>query len=102
MGRILYQLKKNNEPIALGSMKHCLDVFYWEIHLGNNHLEYDITSFEKQVDFLEMLSKKAQAYDLIKDDLEINEKEFRKQSEYDEISAIIHSHYVQLLEQLEI
>lgn len=38
---------KNDEPIAIGSMSHCLDVFYWEIYYGYNHLEYNIVSFRQ-------------------------------------------------------
>lgn len=37
-----YQLLKNDDPIALGSIDHCLDVFYWEIYYGNDHLQYKI------------------------------------------------------------
>ena len=47
MDRTQYQLLKDNEPIALGSMVHCLDVFYWEIYYGYNHLEYDIVPFSQ-------------------------------------------------------
>ena len=47
MVRIQYQLLKDDEPIALGSMVHCLDVFYWEIYYGYNHLEYDIVPFSQ-------------------------------------------------------
>ena len=47
MDRTQYQLLKDNEPIALGSMVHCLDVFYWEIYYGYNHLEYDIIPFNQ-------------------------------------------------------
>lgn len=48
MVRIQYQLLKVNEPIALGNMEHCLDVFYWEIYYGNNHLEYNIVPFSQE------------------------------------------------------
>mgnify|MGYP006883371366 CR=1 FL=1 len=48
MIRIQYQLLKDNEPIALGSMAHCLDVFYWEIYYGYNHLEYNIVPFSQE------------------------------------------------------
>ena len=47
MVRIQYQLLKDDEPIALGSMVHCLDVFYWEIYYGYDHLEYDIVPFSQ-------------------------------------------------------
>ena len=59
MVRIQYQLLKDNEPIALGSMMHCLDVFYWEIYYGYNHLEYDIVPFSKD----EEVYRKAKAWD---------------------------------------
>lgn len=47
MARIQYQLLKNNEPIALGNMAHCLDVFYWEIYYGCDHLAYNIVPFRQ-------------------------------------------------------
>ncbi|MRF37150.1 hypothetical protein GIJ44_20905 [Staphylococcus sp. KY49P] len=47
MARIPYQLLKNDEPIALGSMTHCLDVFYWEIYYGCDHLAYNIVPFKQ-------------------------------------------------------
>lgn len=47
MIRMQYQLLKDNEPIALGSMTHCLDVFCWEIYYGYNHLEYNIVPFRQ-------------------------------------------------------
>ena len=59
MVRIQYQLLKDNEPIALGSMVHCLDVFYWEIYYGYNHLEYDIVPFSQD----EEVYRKAKAFD---------------------------------------
>ena len=59
MVRIQYQLLKDNEPIALGSMMHCLDVFYWKIYYGYNHLEYDIVPFSKD----EEVYRKAKAFD---------------------------------------
>lgn len=48
MVRIQYQLLKDNEPIALGSMVHCLDVFYWEIHYGYDHLAYKIVPLSQE------------------------------------------------------
>ena len=45
---------------------------------------------------------KAKAYDLLKEDLLINEKVFREQAENDEVSDIIHGHYVALLVQAEL
>ena len=59
MDRTQYQLLKDNEPIALGSMVHCLDVFYWEIYYGYNHLEYDIVPFSQD----EEVYRKAKAWD---------------------------------------
>lgn len=47
MNRTQYQLLKDNEPIALGSMVHCLDVFYWEIYYGYDHLAYNIVPFRQ-------------------------------------------------------
>lgn len=61
MVRIQYQLLKDNEPIALGSMVHCLDVFYWEIYYGCNHLAYDIVDFRQD----EEVYRKARAFDEI-------------------------------------
>lgn len=61
MIRTQYQLLKDNEPIAVGSMTHCLDVFYWEIYYGYNHLEYDIVPFKQD----EEVYRKAKAFDEI-------------------------------------
>ena len=61
MTRTSYQLMKNYEPIAIGSMSHCLDVFYWEIYYGYNHLEYNIVSFRQD----EEVYRKAKAFDEI-------------------------------------
>ena len=46
-----YQLLKNGDPIALGSIDHCLDVFYWEIYYGNDHLQYKIRLFKEDAWF---------------------------------------------------
>lgn len=54
-----YQLMKNDEPIAIGSMSHCLDVFYWEIYHGYNHLAYNIVPFRQD----EEVYRKAKAFD---------------------------------------
>lgn len=54
-----YQLMKNDEPIAIGSMSHCLDVFYWEIYHGYNHLAYNIVPFSQD----EEVYRKAKAWD---------------------------------------
>lgn len=51
---------------------------------------------------VEEVYRKAKAYDLLKEDLLINEKVFREQAENDEISDIIHGHYVALLVQAEL
>ena len=67
MDRTQYQLLKDNEPIALGSMVHCLDVFYWEIYYGYNHLEYDIVPFSQD----EEVYRKAQAFDEINKILDV-------------------------------
>ena len=62
MDRTQYQLLKDNKPIALGSMVHCLDVFYWEIYYGYNHLEYDIVPFSQD----EEVYHKAKAWEELK------------------------------------
>lgn len=54
-----YQLLKDNESIALGSMAHCLDVFYWEIYYGYNHLAYSILPFRQDAE----VYHKAKAWD---------------------------------------
>ena len=51
---------------------------------------------------LQQVYNKAKAYDLLKEDLLINEKVFREQAENDEVSDIIHGHYVALLVQAEL
>lgn len=51
---------------------------------------------------VEEVYRKAKAYDLLKEDLLINEKVFREQAENDEVSNIIHGHYVALLVQAEL
>lgn len=53
MVRTSYQLLKNDEPIALGSMTHCLDVFYWEIYYGCDHLLYNIIPFKQDNEYKE-------------------------------------------------
>lgn len=63
MVRIQYQLLKDNEPIALGSMVHCLDVFYWEIYYGYDHLAYNIVPFRQD----EEVYRKAKAFDEVKE-----------------------------------
>lgn len=62
MARIPYQLLKDNEPIALGSMTHCLDVFYWEIYYGYDHLAYNIVPFKQD----DEVYRKAKAFHEIK------------------------------------
>lgn len=56
----------------------------------------------KRILELQEVYRKAKAYDLLKEDLLINEKVFREQAENDEISDIIHGHYVALLVQAEL
>ncbi|MDW4099477.1 hypothetical protein QI260_05955 [Staphylococcus saprophyticus] len=58
-----YQLLKNDEPIALGSMTHCLDVFYWEIYYGCDHLAYNIIPFMQD----SKVFQKAKAFDEIRE-----------------------------------
>lgn len=53
----------------------------------------------KEINELQEVYRKAKAYDLLKEDIEVNEKVFREQAENDEISDIIHGHYLALLEQ---
>ncbi|MEY8603557.1 hypothetical protein AALK46_07505 [Staphylococcus nepalensis] len=48
---------------------------------------------------LQEVYRKARAYDFLKEDIEINEHVFKRQADNDEISNIIHGHYVALLEQ---
>ena len=83
MVRIQYQLLKDNEPIALGSMVHCLDVFYWEIYHGYNHLAYNIVPFRQD----EEVYRKAKAFDEIKGfiirKLKEEEEQYLIQSEQD-------------------
>ncbi|GAA6817843.1 hypothetical protein HpBTM60_04530 [Helicobacter pylori] len=61
MAIIPYQLLKDNEPIALGSMTHCLDMFYWEIYYGYNHLAYNIVPSKQDVE----VYRKAKAFDKV-------------------------------------
>lgn len=56
----------------------------------------------KMAQEVEEVYRKAEAYDLLKEDLLINEKVFKQQAENDEVSAIIHGHYLALLEQSEL
>ncbi|MGP0637750.1 hypothetical protein ACTRV7_04920 [Staphylococcus xylosus] len=62
----------------------------------------DEEDLEKQVNAINEMERKARAYDLLKEDLLINEKVFREQAENDEVSDIIHGHYVALLVQAEL
>ena len=57
---------------------------------------------DKESEELQEVYKKAQAYDLLREDIEINEKVFKQQAENDEVSAIIHGHYLALLGQSEL
>ena len=79
MVRIQYQLLKDNEPIALGSMVHCLDVFYWEIYYGYDHLEYDIVPFSQD----EEVHRKAKVLDEVKNFTTERLKEQKLTDEYD-------------------
>ena len=54
---------------------------------------------QKIINELEMVYRKAKAYDFLKEDIEINEHVFKRQAENDEVSNIIHGHYAALLEQ---
>ena len=75
MTRTSYQLMKNDEPIAIGSMSHCLDVFYWEIYHSYNHLAYNIVPFRQD----EEVYRKAQAFDEV---LELHSQHIDKSSIY--------------------
>ena len=57
---------------------------------------------DEVLDELEEVYRKAKAYDLLREDIEINEKVFKQQAENDEVSAIIHGHYLALLGQSEL
>ena len=84
MVRIQYQLLKDDEPIAVGSMVHCLDVFYWEIYYGYNHLEYDILPFRQD----EEVYRKEKAFDeLVK--LYPQKDEIPSDEFFDEMERII-------------
>ena len=84
MTRTSYQLMKNDEPIAIGSMSHCLDVFYWEIYYGYNHLEYDILPFRQD----EEVYRKEKAFDeLVK--LYPQKDEIPSDEFFDEMERII-------------
>ena len=84
MVRIQYQLLKDDEPIALGSMVHCLDVFYWEIYYSYNHLEYDILPFRQD----EEVYRKEKAFDeLVK--LYPQKDEIPSDEFFDEMERII-------------
>lgn len=95
MVRIQYQLLKDNEPIALGSMVHCLDVFYWEIYYGYNHLEYDIVPFSQE----EEVYRKAKAFDEVKkhvDEQGDSYMDLYRQTK-DPTYSLLNSHYDNLL-----
>ena len=57
---------------------------------------------DKESEELQEVYSKAKAYDLLREDIEINEKVFKQQAENDEVSAIIHGHYLALLGQSEL
>ncbi|UXE02432.1 hypothetical protein Biyabedamokiny1_00079 [Staphylococcus phage Biyabeda-mokiny_1] len=38
----VYVLYKRGEPIAQGSMEHCLDVYYWERVHGYSNKGYEL------------------------------------------------------------
>ncbi|RXR97257.1 hypothetical protein [Staphylococcus saprophyticus] len=57
---------------------------------------------DKELEELQEVYSKAKAYDLLREDIEINEKVFKQQAENDEVSAIIHGHYLALLGQSEL
>lgn len=64
--------------------------------------ESSMDELNERIKELQEVYRKAQAYDLLKEDLLINEKVFREQAENDEVSEIIHGHYVALLVQAEL
>lgn len=91
MIRTQYQLLKDNEPIAVGSMTHCLDVFYWEIYYGYDHLLYNIVPFKQD----EEVYCKAKAFDEI---LKVENQatvEDKITGEYESNIEIVLSEYVE-------
>lgn len=65
-------------------------------------VDYESNGYFNMSIEVEEVYRKARAYDLLKEDLLINEKVFREQAENDEVSDIIHGHYVALLVQAEL
>lgn len=64
--------------------------------------DYWCVDNDKESEELQEVYSKAKAYDLLREDIEINEKVFKQQAENDEVSAIIHGHYLALLGQSEL
>ena len=64
--------------------------------------DYWCVDNDKESKELQEVYSKAKAYDLLREDIEINEKVFKQQAENDEVSAIIHGHYLALLGQSEL
>ncbi|MEB7998903.1 hypothetical protein NGH84_11585 [Staphylococcus saprophyticus] len=64
--------------------------------------ESSMDELNERIKELKEVYRKAKAYDLLREDIEINEKVFKQQAENDEVSAIIHGHYLALLEQSEL
>lgn len=79
--------------------------YEYEHRLKNRLLDLEFDTWEETAKFereyreLERVYRKAKAYDLLKEDIVINEHVFKRQADNDEISNIIHGHYVALLEQ---
>ena len=64
--------------------------------------DYWCVDNDKESEELQEVYSKAKAYDLLREDIEINEKVFKQQAKNDEVSAIIHGHYLALLGQSEL
>lgn len=87
--RTQYQLLKDNEPIAVGSMTHCLDVFYWEIYYGYDHLTYNIVPFSQDDNELQEIYKKAKDFDEV---IKKVKTEFVSQDLADDIRTLVYDY----------
>ncbi|MDW4402010.1 hypothetical protein QI045_00490 [Staphylococcus saprophyticus] len=90
------QLKEKNGELQEVIEDKNSDILFTEDE--NEQLKQDLLRTEE----LQEVYHKAKAYDLLREDIEINEKVFKQQAENDEVSAIIHGHYLALLEQSEL
>lgn len=90
----------DNYPIFDIEEKTDIQMEIRKVYKKAHILDMTTTSFQGMS--ADEVYRKAKAYDLLKEDLLINEKVFREQAENDEISDIIHGHYVALLVQAEL